>query len=206
MKLILCCFFLCVLSVFGDGLPLSEDGSKVTVEHRFIELDSSQREEIVSLGTITLSTGQWAAAREVSQDCPKRITNIFPKDWRDCTCGSEGEVYAIQWTGERAALVFSHLLGDPARYYRYCLEENGGTDLSVDERGQFYHHGVLIPFKVLLAASAVPAKPNPRVIPATTNVQIDIPMGLTQDSVSLKSRLAVLRAKLEENGWDISFY
>ena len=87
-----------------------------------------------------------------------------------------------------------------------CLEENGATDLSVDERGQFYHHGVLIPFKVLLDASAVPAKPNPRVIPATTNVQIDIPMGLTQDSVSLKSRLAVLRAKLEENGWDITFY
>lgn len=206
MKTTLGCFLLFTLVANGDGLPLSEDGKQVTVDHKFIQLDSSQKEEIVSLGTLTLSASQWAAAREVSPDCPKRITNVFPKDWQDCTCGSEGDAYAIQWPGNRAAIVFSHLQGDPARIYRSRLEEDGGAYLTVDERGQFYHQGVLIPYKTLLSASAVTAKPNPRETPARTDVYVDIPMGMTRDSPSLKDRLAELRAKLEGNGWTIHLH
>ena len=208
MKAIIAATVLALPMVQGDGLPLTDDRNGIEARHIFLKIDESQREEIITLDNITLTKNQWAEARKLCAAIPKRIETVFPKDWDDCTCGTEDSAaYVILWNKDTIAVVATYGEVKASHTYSDRLKNSGGSYLSVDERGQFYHDGVLIPFAELLAASQVKAKPNPNeTSPPQPSVSVKLPMSLKADAPSLKDRLAKLEETLRANGWDFYTY
>ena len=208
MKVIMAATLLALPMAKGDGLPLTDDRNGIDAPHIILKIDDSQREEILTMDDITLTKEQWAAARKLCPAVPKRIETVFPRDWDDCTCGAEDyAAYAIHWDKHTIAIVYYESGRKASTSYSGSLKSYGGADLALDERGQFYHDGVLIPFAELLAASEVKAAPNPnQVLPPAPSVSVKLPMGMKADAVALKDRLKRLEANLRANGWEFMTY
>ena len=81
---IICTHLASLALVAADGLSV-KDG-KLTRPHSVFELSPSQKEEIETLNTVTLTNTQWAELREHSPGSPKRLDGLLPITWSDCLC------------------------------------------------------------------------------------------------------------------------
>lgn len=191
-------------TALADGLPIDSSRERIVVPHSFLKISNSQLEEIIAIGTFTFSSDQWTKIRSLRAACPKRIETVYPRDWNDCTCDSEGGPYVIQWDHDTIAVVLPTIRDDPAAELINRLADSDGVFLSMDVRGQFYHRGILIPYQKLLKAIEVKAEPNKNNITSSApSVSIDIPLELSSESPTLKTRLTELRLKLESFGWKV---
>ena len=89
VTLLITSWFASTLLVPADGIPVDRKTGKVQVPHTVISLTAEQIEETQTLGTFTLTPGQWPDIRKKSPQCPKRLSNVVPVTWNDCTCGME---------------------------------------------------------------------------------------------------------------------
>lgn len=134
---------------YSEGIPVDHATGKVLVSHTIITLSTEQIEETQALGTLTLTKEQERSLRAVSPQCPKRFNNVLPVTMRDCCCGIEG-AYVIGLSRDKVAVLhedYEHL--DIAREMLFA---EYSTHLHVNERGEFYHNGQLIPYASLLKA------------------------------------------------------
>ena len=184
----------------GDGLPISRKDHKVLEPHTLITLNQSQVEEAETLGTLTLTSDQWAGLRKIGPACPKRFENIFPFDLQDNV--GESEPYAILLSRTTAAIIHSDIQALSAEYYSIVLWQQGDLNLKVDSKGQFYFDGKLIPYPLLLQAiSSRPADTPGYQYPRENTLQFTIPVGMSRESDVLKTRLSEVEATARKAGW-----
>lgn len=158
------CMFTTLLATaalaLAEGIPVDHETGKVRVPHTIISLSADQIEETQSLGTLTLTKEQERSLRAVSPQCPKRFNNVLPFTMRDCTCGIDG-AYVIAMARDRVAVLHDEVVS--IETLRDELFHDSSTHLHVNERGEFYFKGQLMPFITLLkvmAAGPIEAKRN----------------------------------------------
>lgn len=137
--------------VYSEGIPVDHATGKVLVPHTIISLSTEQIEETQAMGTLTLTKEQERGLRVVSPQCPKRFNNVLPVTMRDCCCGIEG-AYVIALSRDKVAVL--HVKTWDMEIMREELFERYLTHLYVNERGEFYHKGQLMPYASLLKALA----------------------------------------------------
>lgn len=143
---------------FAEGIPVDHETGKVTVPHTIISLSTAQIEEIQTLGTLTLTSEQERQVRAKTPQCAKRFNSILPVTMRDCCCGVEWP-YVIALSRDSVAVLHSEQLS--VDEIRHQLFKEWNTEFHVNERGEFYVEGQLIPFpKLLEAISAGPINPK----------------------------------------------
>jgi hypothetical protein len=199
MRISLACLFLFAGIAWADGIPVSD--GRVTEAHTVLELSDSQAEEVDVLGSLTLSPGQFAQLRAIGPSCPKRFEAVVPVTWNDCTC--DMNLYAIQLSRQRVAVLHSQIEVPAARVLEEILKEQDDLYLHVDRRGQFHHGGVLIPFpRVLELIGESSGKARPGNIPEELQLSVELPVGLDRNSPVLKGRLDQLRDAASKRGWN----
>lgn len=186
--------------VLADGIPVNRETRRVSVPHTVIKLSTSQSEEIETLGTLTLSPDQWRHLRTIGRSCPKRIQNILPVTWADCTC--DLSPYGIQLSRGEVAITHSQISDVVPADLEVEIEQGSGIWLRVDSRGQFYHNGVLVPFPHLVRLIAASAGKIPQGSASQERYMgIELPVNLRRDSDVLKTRLDTLNQTAKSAGW-----
>lgn len=201
MKMILLGVSLAVATVaWGDGLPFSEKEHKVLVPHTVLALNASQVEEAEALGTLTLTADQWGAMRKIGPSCPKRFETLYPFDLHDNV--GETEPYVIMLSRTTAAILHDDIKALSADYYSIVLWQQGNLELKVDNKGQFYFEGKLIAYPRLLQAIAKrPACTPGYQYPSENTLRFSIPVGMSRESDSLKTRLNEVESTARKAGW-----
>lgn len=177
--------------VLADGIPVNRETGKVEVPHTVVPLTAEQVEETQTLGTLTLTPGQWREIRKKSPQCPKRISNVVPVTWNDCTCGLE-EGYVIALSRDRVAVLHDERSVVSVKRLCYELFEYSNITLRMNERGEFYLGGRLIPFTMLLEAFVTPPDDARRKQERYLNVEL--PVGSKQTDAVFESRLRKVAA------------
>lgn len=187
---------------FADGIPVT--AGKVDTPHEIITLNTSQAEEIETLGTLTLTKDQFEKLRLIGPFCPKRFETVLPVSWDDCTC--DMDCYAIQLSEKEVAVTHSQIEWPAWRDLELRFSEvHQGLSFRADRRGQFYWQGTLIPFpKLLELLKASDGKAKPGNIPDKNQICIKLPVGTSPDSAVFSDRLGKLREAATKAGW--SFY
>lgn len=183
-------------AVLGDGgIPVDRATNQVTSPHVRLTLSDSQKEEIETMGTLTLSSEQWQSLRAVSTACPKRIERILPSTYRDCGCALIGLFYGIQLSPDQVAVTHDQISGVPdSADVQSALNTRSELCLRMDRRGQFYYGGALIPFSDLLKMVANSGKKE-------RWLGVARPIGMKRDSAVAKERLDALFKAGEAAGW-----
>lgn len=199
--------------VRGDGIPVDHRTGRVKVPHSVLRLTESQSEEIETLGTLTLLPEQWQQMRALGPSCPKRFDAVVPVTSRDPA--PESAAYVIQLSSVEVALVHS-VIADPVTpgFASELADLSRDISLYADRRGQFYYLGVLIPFSRLIQSMSAssgkwPTETNPpspgRMPPPQFERQrelgVELPIGLSRHSTTLKSRLDKLFQAAKAAGW-----
>ncbi len=138
--------------LFAEGLPLNEDRTIYEGPHHLVKLNEDQLEEVTVSRTLTLTRTQWQEARAMNPSTPKRISEIYPSTHNDCTCGMEDTVFGV-WFKNGTVAIVSYSQNTP--FAQMDEEEKKRISLNIylnmDERGQFYKDGVLIPYSEVKA-------------------------------------------------------
>jgi len=169
-----------------------------------VDLKSWQVDEIRQLGTLTLSAEQWDGIRKDFPGCPKRFDAVYPSDYDDCACGRTGiSVTQVNCSQVRVSLgLLRHL--SPTGSLKRALKRGEDLQLSVDNRGQFYFGGNLVPFHQLLEtirdAQGEKLLPPPKNVNDDWLVIIRVPIELPEDSPVLATRLAEVESQISEIG------
>ncbi len=206
MKLFQATVFIVILCsiAFSDGIPVDRKTGQINVDHTIIRISKDQTEEIEAIGTLTLTNVQWEQLRKIGPNCPKRFNNVLPITWNDCTC--DMSPYVIQISKDSIAVIHFEINGDAGRELVYSLEESTEwISLSVDHRGQFYFKGILIPFESLLATistTKIKIKSDGKA-EKQRFVYIHKPIGMTEKSPQLESRLKKLFETAKKSGLSI---
>lgn len=196
------CFliFIPIGSILGDGIPVDFKTHRVTEPHTVLTLSESQSEEIEILGTLTLATEQWQKLRSIGPACPKRLVQILPVTWDDCTC--ETPYYVIQLSRSQVAVVHSVLVRMTFEDLELELTKTSNLKLYADRRGQFYFKGTLIPFSRLLQLIGASSGRMPSDHPEQQRwLCVELPLGIEPDSAVMKTRLDELFKTAEKAGW-----
>ena len=183
--------------VLADGIPVDRITGKVTSSHTVVSLTEEQVEETQTLGTFTLTPGQWNDIRQKSPLCPKRFSNLIPVTWNDCLCGVEGE-YVIALSRDRVA-VLHRTLEEGMWTLRYELALSSNITLRMNERGEFYLGGRLVPFPMLLEALVTP--PDNVAGKKGRHLEVELPAGSKQTDAVFESRLRQVAAAAAKMGF-----
>ena len=136
--------------------------------------------------------------------CPKRFEAVYPSDYDDCACGRTGiSVTQVNRSQVRVSLgLLRHL--SPTGSLQRALKRGEDLQLSVDNRGQFYFGGNLVPFQQLLEtireAHSEKMLPPPKNVNGDWLVTIRVPIELPEDSPVLATRLAEVESQISEIG------
>lgn len=179
--------------VFADGIPVDRKTGKVNSPHSVVSLTDEQVEETQTLGTITLTPEQWRDIRQKSPQCPKRFGNLIPVTWNDCLCGVEGE-YVIALSRDRIAVLHRTRMWT----LRYELALSSSIMLRMNERGEFFLGGRLIPFPMLLEALVTP--PDGAGGKKGRHLDVELPVGSKQTDAVFESRLREVAAAADKMG------
>jgi len=192
------------ISVHGDGPPIDPKTGRITYPHSVVDLNAAQANELDTVGTVTLTSEQWATVRKVSNATPRRIQEIIPITWNDCLCGVRGD-YGIALGPRRIAVLHRNWSSDSLAWR---LGHTDDLELRIDRRGQFYFGDALIPYRTLLSgfsdASAARNSENGEKM-RKPSLRILLPLGMDPDSVTLKSRLDEVYELVSQEGWDTPF-
>lgn len=197
ITLIITSLFALATLVLADGIPVDPKTGKVEVPHTVVSLTAEQIEETQTLGTLTLSPGQWRDIRKKSPQCPKRFSNVVPVTWNDCTCGLE-KGYAIALSRDRVAVLHDETSDVSVRTLCYELFEYSNITLRMNERGEFYLGGRLIPFTILLEALVIP--PDDAWRKEERYLHVELPVGSKQTDAVFESRLRKIAAAADKMG------
>lgn len=193
--------------LMADGIPVDPETGKITVPHTFVNLNADQVEEVDSLGTLTFTGEQWIAVRKVAPTCPKRLGNVLPVTFNDCTCHVSG-VYGIAVARNLVAVL--HDSWDESvlawKIWQAGLQRNS-LELRVDHRGQFYYRGALVPFQLLLKAISSEPEQSREERSKTADarkpfVMVSIPFGMDRGAATLKLRIDRLYKTAGAGGWE----
>lgn len=216
----------------AEGLHI--ENGKLLESHTTITLTDGQAEEIDALGTLTLTSDQWARLREKYPACPKRFDLIVPITENTCTCGltdiivrfSRNKAAVLdrgidaEALGELRSMFKGELMTLGSRWNRSSMHE---MQLRMDERGQFYFSGMLLPFEVLLEVVGYPPPPPPKIYPRpgneaylppsgpkpsqeTRSITVQIAEGADPEHPSIRERGTQLMNVARAAGWEISVY
>jgi serine/threonine protein kinase len=139
----------------ADGIPLDRKTGQVTVPHTVVSLTAEQVEETQTLGTLTLTAGQWRDIRSKSPRCPKRFSHILSSALPDDALVIRGD-YVIELSRDRMAVPHDAAASVTVNSVRAGLFENSVALLHMNGRGEFHLGGKLVPFPTLLEALATP--------------------------------------------------
>lgn len=149
--------------LLADGLPLNEARTQYEGPHHLVKLNADQLEEVTVARTLTLTREQWREARAKDPATPKRIDTILPCTYNDCTCGMENSVFGVWFKDGTVAIVsyqekttFAQLDEDQKK------EIATNIHLYMDERGQFYESGKLVPYAEVKARAGYACPPKAR--------------------------------------------
>lgn len=198
--------------LFGAGLSLNETRTKFEGRHYLVKLSEDQLEEVTVVGSLTLTRTQWEEVRKLSPGTPKRIDTIFPSTHNDCMCEMEEETYGVWFKDGTLAVVYGdHTV--PFEKLDTETKTNLTKDLNfrMDERGQFYHEGKLVPYPEVKARVAyLRALPVDKEGEGSGFLQIEIPPTCKATDPALAGRLKELQtiAKTVGHGfyvmWDMT--
>jgi hypothetical protein len=199
----------------AEGIPVDHDTGKVTMPHTIVSLTPEQIEETQTLGTFTLTPEQWRKIRAKSPQCPKRFHTVLPVTWNDCACGVEEE-YVIALSRDRIAVLgYADSSASVESVRRELFKNHRVTSLRMNERGEFYAGGKLVPFPTLLKALATPpndAKRNEAgslVVTATEDgrefsesrwLVVELPVGAKPTDAVFESRLRQIASAADQMG------
>ncbi|MES2660310.1 MAG: hypothetical protein V4689_16930 [Verrucomicrobiota bacterium] len=186
--------------VLADGTPVDRKTGKVTSPHSVVSLTEEQVEETQTLGTVTLTPKQWREIRQKFPQCQKRYSNLVPVTWNDCTCGFEGG-YVIALSRDRIAVLHCGTSDMGMRTLRYELALSGNIMLRMNERGEFYLDGRLIPFPMLLEALVTP--PEDAGGKKGRYLEVELPFGSKQTDAVFEPRLREVAAAADKI-WGLS--
>lgn len=189
--------------VLADGIPVDRKTGKVIASHSIVSLTEEQVEETQTLGTFTLTPEQWSDIRQKSPQCPKRFGNVVPVTWNDCTCGFEGG-YVIALSRDRIAVLHRGTSDMSMRTLRYELAISSNITLRMNERGEFYLGGKLIPFPMLLEALVTP--PDDAGGKKGRYLDVELPVGSKQTDAVFESRLREVAAAANKTGFSHSLF
>lgn len=139
----------------ASGIPASGNAGEVNLPHTVVALTADQIDETQTLGTLTLTPEQWQDIRAKSPQSPKRFNHILPAPLPGHTAGVDGG-YVIELARDRIAVPHNTAASATVESVREELFKDNLTSLRVNERGQYYLHGKLVPFPTLLKALATP--------------------------------------------------
>jgi len=185
-------------SLSAEGIPVDPDTGKIIVPHTIIDLTADQQQELEALGTVTLTSGQWAKLRKSSPATPLRFDSIVPIDSKDCTCGPPLDAYAIAFDRTRIAVLQNELHAEDIA--EELQADYRHDPLHVDHRGQFHYLGYLIPFPLLLEAVSKPVRLVDGKPPQWRGVSL--PPGLDRENPAIRARLTQLETAATEAGWE----
>jgi len=182
----------------AEGPPVDAEARTMTVPHETLAVSASQREEIEALGTLTLDAAQWARLRKFYPAMPKRIENVLPVTYNDCSCGIG--IYAIQIAPDTVAVAHEQFAEEGT------LDEAlaGGEELHlrVDTRGQFHFKGVLVPFQQLLDAVRASVANSGEEGDGAWMV-VDFPLDVVRTTKTVASRVKLLEEAGTGAGWTV---
>lgn len=193
-RLLAVCFVVC-MAARGAGVPYNAETGKLDCPHTILDLSAEQQEEYEILGTLTLTSEQWKSLRKVSPATPKRITEIYPVNYNDCTCDSEN--YAVILSKSRIAIIHDSIEVEKTGWHMHAEDR---TTLTVDRRGQFYRQGTLIPFPKLLQLIAYKREGVPQREKA---LSLSFPYGMKRSDEVVKSRIDELFRVATKAGWSL---
>jgi hypothetical protein len=190
--------------LFADGLPLNEARTMYKGPHQLVKLNADQLEEVTVARTLTLTREQWREARSHAPDTPKRIDTILPCTYNDCTCGMENSVFGI-WFKDGTVAIVSYEERKPFVQLDEGEKKRIATEirLNMDDRGQFYESGKLVPYDEVKArvGHACPPKAN-NDYSGDPLIGIEIPPTSKASDAALASRLAELQKIAKSVGRD----
>jgi hypothetical protein len=212
MRILYALLFLIPSLVFGAGLSLNEDRTKYVGPHYLVKLNEDQLEEVTVAGTLTLSRAQWQEVRQKNPATPKRIDTILPSTHNDCTCGMEAEIFGVWFKDGTVAITHGNT---PIPFEKLDTETKGklASELHflMDERGQFYQDGKLIPFsEVKSRAAYLKAVSVDKQSMDLGSIQIEIPPTSKASDPALAGRLKELQSIANKSGrsfyvmWDMT--
>jgi serine/threonine protein kinase len=199
---------------FTEVVPVDRKTGEVKDPHTLVLLTADQIDETQTLGTLTLTPGQWREVRARSPQTPKRLTNILPLPWPDYGFGPEAEV-AIELTRDRMAVLHRGEGRPSIKSVRESLFRHAITTMRLNERGEFHFDGQLIPFPTLLEAFAsapdaarrdedgklvFAATINGRAVIAPRWLGVKLPAGAQPTDAVYQSRLRQLAAAADQIG------
>ena len=188
----------------GDGPPIDHKTGKITYPHSVVDLNSTQANELDTVGTVTLTSEQWAALRKVSKATPRRIQEVIPVTWNDCLCGVHGD-YGIALGPKRIAIL--HRNWNPGSL-AWTFAHTESLELRIDRRGQFYFRDALIPYPTLLSGFSEASAERKSVTGQSSrkpSLFVRLPLGMDEKSVTLKSRLDEIYELAGKEGWETPF-
>lgn len=194
--------------LFAEGIPKNEDGS-LAVPHLKVSLNESQREETSVLNSVTLTKEQWQTVRQKSPNTPKRIEGLLSITHNDCTCG---ESYGAVLLSQDEIAIF--LLEQTPEILVMNMEYEKCLNFRVDERGQFYHEGVLTRYSNLIAAlekaPVAPTRPAEELEKLSDAdwyqfgiAYIDVPHLMPSESPVYAERVKEVSHLLAARGWKV---
>jgi len=234
---------LCTAPLAAEGIYM--EGGKVLEAHTPITLTDGQAEEIDALETLTLTADQWAMLRAKYPACPKRFSKIMSVDHNDCTCGDADIVVRLS---KNKAAILDRAIDAKAFHDLEAFFKTGQRDLNtqwrslslksvgitIDERGQYYMAGTLVPFATLLRMLSYPEPdvsafrtppaeipgypPQPTPVAGLTvaryqppqppaqprTLRIDVATGTNPELPSIRDRGAQLIQTAKAAGWKIN--
>jgi len=187
--------------VWADGIPVNRKTGKVIVPHTIISLTAEQEQEVIALGTLTLTQEQWQQRREKDSNAPIRAT-AFPITYDDCMCGQVGS-YVVVLSDTKAALF-------PSDKYQYLIDDSIPLVIEegvrMDRQGEFFCFGMPCPFATVLEAFSAQKKWEqeyggnlPKVIEAQTKELADVKQSDSLSPKSKKEEIARLESWIAEN-------
>lgn len=190
-------------SSLADGIPVNDDRTRCRVPHQLITANDDQLEELTVAGTLTFTREQWKQLRAINPAVPKRIDSIVPCTYNDCACcigesGDGNRHYGIWFKNGTVAIVLDT---PPTPFREWTVERKkdlcSRMNLRIDERGQFYENGRLIPYaEVKDRAAWVPEQTKDLAL------SIELPPHLDANAPALATRIAELRAIAGSAGRD----
>jgi hypothetical protein len=179
----------------ADGLPLNDDRTKYEGPHILVKMNEDQLEEVTTMSTLTLTREQWQQARAKNPATPKRIDSVLSCMYSDCTCGMEDSTFGV-WFKDGTVAIVSYESKTPFVQLDEERKKDIATNISLnmDERGQFYADGKLVPYaEVKARVGYVCAPVNQDGSSNYPSVGIEIPPGSKASDAALAGRLKELQ-------------
>lgn len=200
----------------AEGIPVDRKTGKIWCEHAVVSLTPEQIEETQTLGTFTLTAGQWKDLRAKRPGCPKRFDIVLPVTYDDCCCGVDAE-YVIALSRDRIAVLMGggadSVSAESVRASLVKVPRN--APLRMNERGEFYLGRSLVPYPTLLKALSAPPKGSRkgndgklllthteegREYSTTPWLVVDLPVGAKPTDAVYESRLREIAALADKMG------